>query len=91
MALNGPCSPDSLSASNKSKTYATVAADIDIVALGGGPARRIRIGGAGNLNVDYGNGVTDIIPALLAGDIVDVAATKILLTSTTVTNVTIFW
>jgi hypothetical protein len=85
-----------------SKTYAATSAvtfSDDATALlaalpGGGrpacsdPARRIRVGGAGTLVVQYDNGVQDTLTCL-AGETFDAFFAKMI--SGTATNITVWW
>jgi hypothetical protein len=70
-----------------SESHATVSADILIDP----PCRRIRIGTAGDLAIEYPDGSQDIIPALLDAESVEVQASKILDVGTTAAKITIFW
>jgi hypothetical protein len=92
MPLNTPGgSSDGLGSSHKSKTYPNATGDINVAGDGGGVCRRIRVGGAGAIVIDYGGNVTDTIPGLLAGETLDVQAYRILANGTTATNITVFW
>jgi hypothetical protein len=51
-------------------------------------ARRIRVGGAGTLEVQYSNGIQDTLTCL-AGETFDAFFAKIL--SGTATNITVWW
>lgn len=91
MGLNSPTSPDALGAYPKSKTYATVGAGISIVADGGGSSRAIRSDTAGLLNVDYGGGVTDLVP-FLAGETQKLQAVGVVASGTTAAGkITVLW
>lgn len=86
---------DALYSSPRYKTYATVADDIDLVALGGGPCRRILVLGDGDLELVPASPLegqtSDTIASITAGTQIDVQATKILNAGTTATKLTIFW
>ena len=83
-----------LGAATVSKTYASIGADTDLVAeypLGGNqPPRWLRIGVAGNLSVEYAQGVTDTF-AVLAGENILCGPNVILAAGTTATEITVFW
>jgi hypothetical protein len=53
-------------------------------------ARRIRVGGAGVLHVQYADGVQDTIVCLV-GDVFDAYFAKILGDTSTASNVTVWW
>lgn len=77
----------------RSKTYATIGADTDLVADGPGGvcARRILVGGAGTLVLLYADGTTDTITDLLAGAVLDGDVAKIIDSGTTASKLTAFW
>jgi len=68
---------------------------VDLVALGGGPCRRILVGGAGHLELvpasPLDGQTSDTISDLPAGELLEVQATKILDAGTTATKLTVFW
>lgn len=85
----------SLSAAIASKTYATIAADTNLLtALEAdgitSPARRIRVQVAGNVSVKYESGVTDTFP-MFAGEVLEGQFVTIFTSGTTATGVTVFW
>jgi len=91
-----------LNAAVSSKTYSNFAADIDLAAVTlpapnashkRGPCRRIRINSAGTgaLALQYADQSTDTITGLVAGDVLDVQAAKILTTGTGIAGCTVFW
>lgn len=92
---------DLLNAAIASKTYTSLAGDIDVAneatpspnTAKRGPCRRIRINAAGGgaLSLVYADKTTDVITSLAAGDVLDVQVAKIVASGTTVTNVTVFW
>lgn len=53
----------------------------------GGTCRGLRIGGAGNVNVDLLGGGTAVLTGLSAGQYVVVGVTRVRATSTTATNI----
>ena len=59
----------------------------DSVDLGNGPTRAIYVTGAGNVNVNLVGGGTAVLTGLSAGQIIEVAAQRILSTSTTATGI----
>jgi hypothetical protein len=82
-----------------SKTYATIDADVDLVAVtpdavaGLVPGRvpfAIRCGGAGALHVQYESGVEDTV-TFLAGETMYARVRRVLDASTTATAVTVLW
>ena len=86
-----------------SKTYATVAVDINLLTDGNaqlpagvrasGPTaacKRLIIRGAGVLHIQYANGSQDTM-TVLAGEIIDGEITKILVDTSTATNITAYW
>lgn len=73
-----------------SKTYATAAGNIDCIADGGGLCAAIRVNVAGNVEVEYSGAVTDIVP-MTAGEMLPLAARRILAASTTATGITVMW
>ena len=85
--------PESLGSAKTSKTYTSFVADINLITEKGETARRVRINtaGSGALSVSYPNGDTDTITGLLAGDVLEVQATKILSSGTSVGSVTVMW
>lgn len=74
-------------------TYTSFGADIDLVSAKGRPCRRIRINASGNLALKpaENNDAAATITGLNAGDQLDVKASKIMSSGTTVTSVTVFW
>lgn len=74
---------------DRAKQYASIAADVDLVADLGVPSLRIRAVVAGNLNLAFANNTTAIVP-ILAGETLVISAVKILTTSTTATGITVF-
>lgn len=69
-----------------SASYAALTEDLELSP----PARAIRCGGAGILHVTYTSGLEDSIPAVLAGEVIEGAFTKVF-SDSTVTNITVFW
>jgi len=55
--------------------------------LGNGPTAAIYVTGAGNVNIQLAGGGTAVLTSLSAGQIVEVAAQRILSTSTTATGI----
>lgn len=84
---------DRLTSAVTSVTYSSFASDIDLVAAKKAPCRRIRINSAGSgaLALTYPNGDTDTITGLNGGDVIDVQATKILTSGTSISGATVFW
>jgi hypothetical protein len=92
---------DSLAAAVASKTYTSFGSDIDLKAatlatsglVTNAACRRIRINAAGSgaLSLQYADGSTDTITGLQQGDQLDVQATAILASGTSVASVTVFW
>jgi len=79
--------PDALYSSPRFKMITSLSADLDLVALGGGPCRAIRVLGDGDLVVvpaDLLPGQTSVtISPLVAGDHIPIQATKIVDSGTT--------
>lgn len=78
-----------------SKTYATIAQDVDAKTDGPDPhgqcAGRVRIGVGGKLSVVYGNGGTDVIE-YASGDVDDIEIAKIVFgADSTAQKVTLYW
>ena len=77
------------------KVYTNFGSDIDLVADGGGPCRRVRIntGTAGTLAMADAEGTAmDAIPNNNDGDVHDVIASKILASGTVnITSITVYW
>jgi len=65
--------------------YAVTASDS--ADLGNGPCRAIYVTGAGNVNINLVGGGTALLTSLSAGQIIEVAAQRILATSTTATGI----
>lgn len=90
-----PIPAEALYSSPRYKTFATIDADTNLVALGGGPCRRILIGGAGTLvlvpSSPLDGQTSDTITDLLAGTILEVQADKIIDSGTTASKITVFW
>lgn len=78
------------------QSYATggaLAANVDLVAEGGGPCRAIRVGQAGNLVVHDARTPTTpkTIPDVLAGETVYVSAVTLVASGTTAQKITVLW
>ena len=65
--------------------YAVTASDT--VDLPNGPCKALYVTGAGNVNVNLVGGGTAVLTGLSAGQIIEVAAQRVLATSTTATGV----
>jgi hypothetical protein len=87
--------PDALFSSARFKMITTVSADIDLVALGGGPCRAIRVLADGDLVVvpaDLLPGQTsETLSPLLGGDHLPIQATKIIDSGTSAIPMIVFW
>lgn len=59
----------------------------DATDLGNGPTRALYVTGAGNVNVNLLGGGTAVLTGLSAGQILPVAVTRVLSTSTTATGI----
>lgn len=90
-------SSDSLSSATKAKTFSSFASDIDLIASANGngrPCRRIRVQskGSGVLVLRLAGDSADVtISALADGEILDVQATKIVSSGTSVSAINVFW
>ncbi len=73
----------------KTVTYATVSGDIVLDPKEG--MQLIRVGGAGNIVLEYSDGTTDTITTLVAGELLYVTPTQITASGTTATKLTLFW
>ncbi len=73
----------------KTVTYATVAGDITLDPKEG--MQLIRVGGTGDLELEYPDGSTDTIVGVAAGELIYVTPSKILDAGTTATKLTLFW
>ena len=90
--------PNALYGAIRSKTFATVAADITFATdtqLASPVCRFIRVGTAGDLTLVYGkddagNPITDTLLGVTAGELLRVLATGILASGTTAAKVTVF-
>lgn len=90
-----PIPSEALYSSPRFKTFASITGDVDLIALGGGPCRRILVGGAGHLELvpasPLDGQTSDTISDVLAGADMELQATKILDAGTTATKITVFW
>ncbi len=59
----------------------------DTIAIKGGPARSLYVGGAGNLVANNENGVAVTFTAVPAGSVLPIATTRVNSTSTTATAI----
>lgn len=59
----------------------------DTVDLGNGPTAGLYVTGAGNVNVQLAGGGTAVLTSLAAGQLLPVAVTRVLSTSTTATGI----
>lgn len=59
----------------------------DSADLGNGPTTAIYVTGAGNVNVNLAGGGTAVLTSLAAGQILEIAVSRILSTSTTATGI----
>lgn len=82
--------PESLTSSPRSKGYATLSGDIDLIDEFGGPCRGIRVGEAGDLRLEYAGGVQDTIWNVQVGELLLVHAYKIIQSGTTAAKITAF-
>jgi hypothetical protein len=80
------------------KSYTSIAANTDLLAEGvavgcrpGTPARRIRVGGTGNLVVALAGGTTVTYYACAVAEKLEIAAVAIVASGTTATNITVEW
>jgi len=83
-----------MDSANGARSYAltgALTADVDLLLEGLGPCTAIRVGAAGDLSVVGADGIAVPLPALIAGEVVDIQATKILAAGTTATKITVFW
>lgn len=87
--------PDRLGSSPFAKSYATsgvLGADVDLGADGGGPCRRIYIGGTGNLVVKCARGGASVTYyALPVGKTIEIQATSLVASGSTATKITVEW
>lgn len=89
--------PDSLSSASRAKTFTSFASDLDLVSGANGngtPCRRIRVQtkGSGVLVLRLaGDSADTTISNLADGEILDVQATKITSSGTSVSAVNVFW
>jgi hypothetical protein len=83
-----------------SKTYATIAADVDLRtdmpgitagAIARRPAIAVRVGTVGDLHVAYECGVEDTFQGLAVGEIVYGRFIKLMASGTSAAKVTAFW
>jgi len=83
--------PERLASSGFFKSYATVASDADLSAVGGGPTRWFTVGVAGDVKVDGASGAEGEIITCAVGHRYWVQATKVYTTGTTATKITFYW
>ena len=93
--MSGEFDPNALTSAGTGKTYTTSdygAADVNLVAEKGSPARRVRIStaGSGKLKVQYENGDTQDIDDLAATEQLDIRIVKIL-SGSNVGKVQVWW